>query len=130
MRDVLLAPTNNRRVVGVMNEFAFHNEFAFKDGLTDLAALSLWAAHMPLGPLSKRTGFPDLELAAVTGRTERFAEIVPFLGRERPDAEPLGGPAAPKARVVQLKITLLDTKPPVWRRALVDASSTLDQSTT
>jgi hypothetical protein len=81
---------------------------------------------MPLGPLRTRTGFPDLELAAVTGRVERLAEIVPFPGRERADAERQGGRAAPTTRVFQLKISLLDTKPPVWRRVVVDASSTLD----
>ena len=41
MADVSIAPTNDRSVLGVVNEFAFHGELLFKDGLTDLVALSL-----------------------------------------------------------------------------------------
>lgn len=41
MREVRIGPTNDRRVLGVMNEFAFHGEWLFKEGQHDLEALSL-----------------------------------------------------------------------------------------
>ena len=81
MRDVRVAPTNDRSVVGVMNEFAFHGEGHFGDGLRDLRALSLRMASMPLGPLRQRSGFPDRELAGCSAmmraprRSSRFPGI-------------------------------------------------------
>jgi hypothetical protein len=125
MRDVRIAPTNDRSVVGVMNEFALHGEFRWKDGLRDLAELSLRMARMPLGPLRDRSGFPDRELAAVVGG-EPHARVIPF-PRPRGSAESSATAARPSARVHQLKVTLLDTQPPIWRRVLVDGPSTLDQ---
>jgi hypothetical protein len=40
MGAVRIAPTNDRRVVGVMNEFAFDGERLWKAGPHDLEALS------------------------------------------------------------------------------------------
>lgn len=124
MRDVRIAPTNDRSVVGVMNEFAFHGEMHWNDGLHDLGELSLFMARMPLGPLRDRSGFPDRELAAVVGDAG-LARVIPF---PRTAASDVGREASssPTRSVYQLKVTLLDTKPPIWRRVLVDGASTLD----
>jgi hypothetical protein len=116
MDVVRLAPTNDRSVVGVMNEFAFHAEFHWRDGLQDLEELSLRMAHLPLGPLRDRSGFPDRELAIVTGSTavaERRVRLVP--------------PTEATTGAFQLKVTLAETKPPIWRRVLVPTDITLDR---
>lgn len=129
MGEVRIAPTNDRSVVGVMNEFALHGEWAHQDGLTDLEALSLRMAHMPLGPLRKRHGFPDRELAALVGVAGPLAEVIPLrpgIGDQAPaPSGPLTAPAG--GDVFQLNVTLQGIKPPVWRRVLVDGASTLDQ---
>ena len=82
MADVALAPTNDRSVVGVMNEFAFLGEHFF-DG--DLTALSLRMAETPVGPLRSTHRFPDRALSAlladsVSGPivTEQSATIIPL----------------------------------------------------
>jgi len=116
MDHVVLTPTNDRSVVGVMNEFAFHAEHHWRDGLQNLVALSLRMADLPLGPLRDRSGSPDRELAIVTGSAqvpERRLRLVP------PAAVPMGA--------LQLKVTLAETKPPIWRRVLVPADITLDR---
>ena len=124
MSEVRMAPTNDRSVVRVMNEFAFHGEWAWKDGRRDLEELSLWLADLPLGPLQHRSGSPDRELAAVTG-SEPLARVIEFPGQR--DADDEVQPArSTGASVYQLEVTLLDTKPPIWRRVLVDGGSTLD----
>jgi Plasmid pRiA4b ORF-3-like protein len=124
MREVRIAPTNDRSTVGVMNEFAFHGGHVWRDGLQDFEALSLRLSSLILGPLHHRSGSPDRELAAVVGTLEPLANVHTFPG-ERPAAEaaPRG---ATRGSVFQLKVTLLDTKPPIWRRVLVDGSCTLD----
>ncbi len=81
MADVALAPTNDRSVVGVMNEFAFLGEHFF-DG--DLTSLTIRMAETPVGPLRSTHRFPDRALSAlladsVSGPivTEQSATIIP-----------------------------------------------------
>jgi hypothetical protein len=125
MANVRIASTNDRSVLGVMNELAFHGEWLFKEGLTDLEQLSLRMASMPLGPLRDRHGFPDRELAAVVGETGPLAEVIPLRPHQTVDSPaPSTSPASGAA--YQLKVTLHDTEPPVWRRVVVDGASTLD----
>ena len=122
MSEVRIGPTNDRHVVGVMNEFAFHGEFRWKEGQHDLEALSIRMSSLIVGRLNE--GSPDLALSAVVGRTEPLATVIAFPGGRTP---PVSMPRASVAgHVFQLKITLLDTKPPIWRRVLVDGRSTLD----
>lgn len=64
MGEVRIAPTNDRSTVGVMNEFAFHGELHFNDGLSDLEALSHRLSSLILGPLHQH-GSPDRELASL-----------------------------------------------------------------
>lgn len=122
MGDVRIAPTNDRRVVGVMNEFAFHGEWLFKESQHDLEALSLRMSSLIIGKLDE--GSPDRALAAITGGAEPLAKVSAFPGeRSAPAPSPR---AHATGDVFQLKVTLLDTKPPIWRRVLVDGASTLD----
>jgi hypothetical protein len=140
MSEARIAPTNDRSVVGVMNEFAFLGEHWF-DG--DLTALSIRMASTPTGPLRSADGFPDRALAALVGEvtpgSEELAEVIAFPGiamrRSPPPVQDRDGaeqtadaPTAPDgvAAVFQIKVTLLNTKPPIWRRILVDGSTTLD----
>jgi hypothetical protein len=66
--DIRLAPTANRSVVGVLNEFASLAEVHRADG-NGLLELSLQLAATPLGPLYRRHVSPNRELAALV--TER-----------------------------------------------------------
>ncbi len=122
MSEVRIAPTNDRSTVGVMNEFAFHGKLRWQlDGL-DLDELSLELADMPLGPLHARSGSADRELAAVLGFDQ--PNVVAF--RTRSSAQqPLPAAPGPKASLHQLKVTIQGTRPPVWRRVLVDGSTSL-----
>ncbi len=140
MAEVRVAPTNDRSVVGVMNEFAFLGEHWF-DG--DLTELSLRMAGTPVGPLRSGDGFPDQALAALVGDLAPpggLAEVIPFPGIELHGATSSGpaeatgrtsriaggeDPLSGASSVFQLKVTLVNTKPPIWRRILVDASITL-----
>jgi hypothetical protein len=125
MADVRVAPTNDRSVLGVMNEFAFLGEHQSMDPV-DLVQLSLRLADTPVGPLHERTGFPDRELAAIVAEAGPLAEVIP-LHRYRTVDAPAFSPSPASDVMYQLKVTLHDTKPPVWRRVLVDGASTLDQ---
>ena len=125
MREVRIGPTNDRSVVGVMNEFAFHGEYLWKEGLQDFGALSLRLSSLTLGPLEHRAGSPDLELAALVGGAEPLATVIAFPSQAAP-VEPAPTRRARRGSVYQLKVTLTDTKPPIWRRVLVDGQRTLD----
>lgn len=65
--DAGLARTNNRSVLGVMNEFArlaaWHKEAVTSDD--DLIGVALELSQVPTSPLYKRHVSPDHELAAV-----------------------------------------------------------------
>jgi hypothetical protein len=65
--DIGLAKTNNRSVLGVMNEFAqlasWHKATVRSDD--DLVDIALELAQVPTSPLYKRHVSPDRELAAV-----------------------------------------------------------------
>ncbi len=131
MHDVRLAPTNNRSILGVMNGFTEHSERRFQAGLVDLEELSMAVSLLPVSPLMQREVAPDRELAAVFGigdRTPLPSNVIAFPGTYRPDGTPA---PAPRQRefggVYQLKITIQNIKPRVWRRVLVNGSSTLDQ---
>jgi hypothetical protein len=66
MTEARWAKTTNRSVVGVMNEFTFFAKVNRHHGRSpDLVAMAVQLSKIPLGPLSKRTGFPDLELQAL-----------------------------------------------------------------
>lgn len=89
MRDWRLAPTANRSVVGIMNEFTFLAEAWREDHRQpDLHALALRLATTPCGPLYRKHISPDRELAA---RLRSIAHASPNGDREpRPDgSDPL-----------------------------------------
>ena len=123
MGDVRIAPTNDRSILGVMNEFAFIGEMRFNDGVTDLAQLSFSLSSFLLGPLMRgRHGSPDRELAAIlAGEPSNVVQLRP----KTPAASDSAVSGA--AQLLQLKVTLLNTSPPVWRRLVVRASTPLDQ---
>jgi len=110
MRDVPIGPTNDRSVVGALNEFAFHGEYVWKDGLRDLEALSLRMASLILGPLHHRSGSPDRELAAVVGGTEPLAKVIAFPGQTRLPSLHRGHERRRAGALYQLEVTLVDTK--------------------
>jgi hypothetical protein len=130
MSDQRIAPTDNRSIVGVMREFGILGERMFGAVHGDLPALSMRMSTMIVGPLMKGTGSPDRELAVVLGvsdQQEPPSNVIQFPGSHRPNPA-LARAIRPRAAgtVFQLKVTLENIKPPVWRRVLVDASSTLD----
>jgi hypothetical protein len=65
MHDCRLAPTANRSVVGIMNEFAFLADvYRHSDPSRSLAELGRKLAETPCSPLYRRHTSPDRELQA------------------------------------------------------------------
>jgi hypothetical protein len=121
MNEIRIAPTNDRSVLGVMNEFAYQGEMMVKiDRITDLDQISLRLSRLLVGPLMAGNGSPDKELASVLGADR--SNVIPF--PKQPVAPTL---ATTAATAYQLKITLRGIKPTIWRRVLVDGSATLDE---
>jgi hypothetical protein len=85
MRECCFAPTANRSVVGVLNEFALLADvYRRNDRDLDLLHLARRLASTPCGPLSRRHVSPDRELEA-------------FLRSSSPWAAELAGYARPRA---------------------------------
>lgn len=128
METVRIAPTNDRSVLGVMNEFVFQAGWHHDEGLDDLDALSYRLSSRLVGPLLGRHGSPDRELAALLGTTS--SNVIPF--PRQGAATSATAPVAPRGiaavgDVFQLKVMLRRVRPPVWRRVLVGSTATLDE---
>ncbi len=125
MREVRIAPTNDRSLLGVMNEFALFGRLQMYR-VNGYEALSLSVAQTPVGPLLKRTVAPDRELALVLGldRTTTGGAATSPMGDGRTDESAAASTDTP-SRVYRLKVTLKGSRPPIWRRLLVDGSATL-----
>ncbi len=76
MREVRVAPTLDRSVVGSMNDFVFLADHRRdrRGADLDLGDLSRELAHVPCGPLYKSHTFPDAELRAVLGLSDGSAD--------------------------------------------------------
>lgn len=122
MDTVRLAPTNDRRLLGVMNEFVFQAEGVWGTNDPDLLAMSVRLADVLLGPLMKHGhGTPADELAA---HFATDAKVVQFPTTQRSARATRFAPD--RGQVHQLEVTITGTKPPIWRRIVVDGGQTLD----
>ena len=116
MSEVRIAPTNDRQIVGVMNEFVFQAEGAWGAYDPDLFSMSMRLSDLILGPLMNRHGTPADELAACF---RDDADVITLPTTNKPVATPAG------RRVHQLKMTLRGSTPPIWRRIVLDGGETL-----
>ena len=122
MSDVTLAPTNDRQVLGVVNEFAFQADHRRAVVSGGLLGLSLDLSRLPLSPLRSRGGRPIDELEAMFAPDAKILAFPPASQASSTDAASADRPGR---SVHQLKVTLKDIRPPVWRRVVVDGSETL-----
>jgi hypothetical protein len=132
MSEVRIAPTNDRRVVGVMNEFAFLGERIWKeDEIGDLELLSLRLSSLIVGGLD--AGSPDRALANVARTEPAMGKVIPIrrarIGADLTEPQQSSAPPTRSAArpAFQLKVTLLGIKPAIWRRVVIDGSSMLDE---
>jgi len=114
MSEVRIAPTNHRSTLGVLNQYAFHGEWRTRAGTIDLDELGMQLSEMPLGPLRSSTYTADRELAALLG-------IAPTVGGRQRSAHPAA------TEPLQVKVTLRNVSPPVWRRLVLPAGTTLHE---
>lgn len=100
-RDHRLAPTANRSLVGVMNEFAFLADVD-RGGQPDLMRISMRLATTPCGPLFQRHISPDRELTALIAElpADRTTGPRPDDDAVKPAMESILGasPLAPRQR--------------------------------
>ena len=71
MTEAVCLPTASRSMLGVLNEYVHlaGHVHEVEGGSPDLEWLEDWLAQTPLGPLHKRHGFPDRELAALVAKS-------------------------------------------------------------
>jgi hypothetical protein len=74
METVAYAKTADRRVTGVLVEFARMLPFYFEDGGSSLLEAALWLARTPCSPLYPREGSPDRATAAAFAARVKLAE--------------------------------------------------------
>ena len=115
MSEARIAPTDDRQIIGIMNEFVFQAEGVWGTNDPDLFSMSMRLSELILGPLMKRHGTPADELAAFFGSD---ADVIAF-----PTAK--STITSPNRRIHQLKVTLRGTRPPIWRRIVIDGGETL-----
>lgn len=118
---VRIAPTDDRTVLGVLNEYVQHLEWHRRDlgrlGPDDMSRASLRLAGMVVGPLRDRGSTPDRAVAALLG------------GGAAPDRRPV---RAPGRRWLTLRVELVEGRGEVlWPRPgrilLVPSSTTFAQ---
>ena len=129
MRDVRIAPTNDRSVVGVMNEFAFHGEHRWKDGTAgSRGAFAANGEPRPRPACSHRSGSPGRELRRVSSPSAlrrdtvaaSAASVLPAQGHPArheaadlaPSARRRGQHARPRPRGDPGRLRLVELPPP------------------
>ena len=124
MAEVRLTSTNNRQVVGVMTEFTFHAQHRWPGEKPDLVMMAMELANLPLGPLGYKSAAEQLG-ATISGealaiKQPKSRRNVISLADRRAERD-----ANTAASVRQFKVTLNGSKPPIWRRVVVDGEQPL-----